>query len=152
MAATDPGAGYMLLDMTLALAVLLVVALVLWPSILGRTTRPQLAALALDSAATLRSLRVEAVRRGEPASARLDLATRQLHGDGGRAVTFPADLAVDFVTDRRCRPGARLFVLTFAPDGSSCGGVLTLSTRRAAWRIEINWLTGAIDARETGRR
>jgi hypothetical protein len=33
----------------------------------------------------------------------------------------------------------------FAPDGSSCGGVVNLKKDRQIYAIHINWLTGMID-------
>jgi general secretion pathway protein H len=57
----------------------------------------------------------------------------------------PIDLAIEVTTSPQCIEGPQRFLIVFAPDGSSCGGVVKLKKDRQIYAIHINWLTGMID-------
>jgi general secretion pathway protein H len=137
--------GFMLLDLALALTVLLLMFAVVWPLVGSRTNSAQQAATALDIALLLRADRTAATRDGIPTGTRIDLARRVITGAGGRQVRVPSDVAMDLTTGTQCIEGARRFVILFAPDGSSCGGVLTLRRGNLTYAVRINWLSGMID-------
>ncbi len=132
--------------MVMALAILLTIALLAWPALLTRSTVPRLSATALDTAALLRDKRAEAGREGQPIRVTFDLNRREI-ASGDTIVTLAPDLTIDMTTDRRCRLSAGVYVVTFHPDGRSCGGVFSISKDRISWRVAINWMTGAIDAK-----
>jgi len=140
--------GFLLIDMALAMAVLLILALVAWPALITQSTVPLTTATALDTVALLRKARAHAAETGNGATVTLDLNQREISSADG-AVPFAPDLALDFFTDRRCRVASGTYVLTFLPSGRSCGGVLTIAKGKLAWRVSINWLTGAVDASAT---
>lgn len=66
-------------------------------------------------------------------------------GATGRRVRVPIDLAIEVTTSPLCIEGPRRFLIVFAPDGSSCGGVVNLKKDRQIYAIHINWLTGMIN-------
>lgn len=141
-------AGFLLIDMALAMAVLLVLALVAWPALITRSTVPLTTAAALDTVALLRKARAQSGETGERSAVTVDLTRRRVSSAAG-TVLFAPDLSLDFFTDRRCRVAAGTYVLTFLPTGRSCGGVLTIAKGKLAWRVSINWLTGVVDASAT---
>jgi general secretion pathway protein H len=135
----------MLLDLALALTILLLMFAVVWP-VVGRGTSNALqAATALDIATLLRTDRSSATRDGVPTGTRIDLSRRTFTGATGRRIEVPRDVAVEVTTGPRCIEGSQRFVVVFAPDGSSCGGVVVLRKGGQAYAIRINWLSGMID-------
>jgi general secretion pathway protein H len=129
----------------LALTVLLLIAAVVWPMVGHGTGRTQQAATALDIATLLRIDRAAASRNGRPTGTLIDLGERTVIGATGRRVRVPNDLAIEVTTSPECTEGPQRFLVVFAPDGSSCGGVVKLKKDRQIYVIGINWLTGMID-------
>jgi general secretion pathway protein H len=48
-------------------------------------------------------------------------------------------------TGAACIKGASEFVVVFAPDGTSCGGVIVFKRNGRAYAVRFNWLSGMID-------
>jgi general secretion pathway protein H len=109
------------------------------------TIRTQQAAIALDIATLLRIDRAAASRTGRPTGTRIDLGERAVIGATGGRVRVPIDLAIEVTTSPQCVEGPQRFLILFAPDGSSCGGVMELKKDSQIYAIQINWLTGKID-------
>jgi general secretion pathway protein H len=135
----------MLLDLALALTILLLLFAVVWPVAGSGTSNARQAAIALDIATLLRLDRSFASSQGRPMATRFDLARRTVTSATGRRIDVPADLAMTVTTEARCAGGAERFAITFASDGTSCGGVVTLSNGMQSYAIRINWLSGMID-------
>jgi general secretion pathway protein H len=135
----------MLLDLALALTVVLLVFAIVWPAISRGTSPAQHAATALDIATLLRVDRSSASRDGVMKGTRIDLVRRMVTGTSGRQVRVPADLAMEVTTTTPCSEGVQQFVIQFAPDGSSCGGLLILKKGDSTLAIRIHWLSGMID-------
>jgi general secretion pathway protein H len=135
----------LLLDLALALTILLLLFAVVWPLVARGTSTAQQAATALDIATLLRIDRSSATRDGLPKGTRIDLTRRMITGATGRRVSIPNDIAIEVTTGAQCIEGARQFVILFAPDGTSCGGVVTLKSADQGFAIRINWLSGMID-------
>lgn len=135
----------MLLDVALALAVVLLVAAVIWPSLPRANNAARLSATAMEVATVLRGDRSRAARAGKPAASLLDLDRRTVTSAGGRVVKIGDGFAVDVLTTGECRQSGRRFRIEFRPDGSSCGAVVRLSAGGRAFRVRVNWLTGWVD-------
>jgi general secretion pathway protein H len=135
----------MLLDLALALTIVLLVFAIVWPAVNRGTSPAQQAATALDIATLLRVDRSSASREGTAKGTRIDLARRVVIGSSGRQVRVPDDLAVEVTTTAPCSAGVQQFVIRFAPDGSSCGGIVVLKRGEQALAIRIHWLSGMID-------
>src|SRR5262245_8361314 len=137
--------GYMLFDVVLALTIVLLVSVVAWPMLGRGTSSVAHAAVALDIAALLRADRSAATGRGTAAGTLFDLEKRAVTGASGRRVEVPADIAMSVTTGVQCIAGAQRFAIAFAPDGTSCGGVIVLSKGAQSYSIRINWLSGMVD-------
>jgi general secretion pathway protein H len=137
--------GYMLLDLALALAILLLLFAVAWPVVGRGTSNARQAAVALDIATLLRVDRSFASSKGVPVATRFDLGRRTVIGATGRRIEVPGDLAMTITTAAQCVEGGQRFAILFAPDGTSCGGVIVLGTDNETHAIRINWLSGAVD-------
>ena len=97
---------------------------------LGRgTSSVEHAAIALDIATLLRADRGAAAERGAAVGTLLDLDRRTVTGASGRRVQVPDSIAMSVTTGMQCIAGAQRFAIVFAPDGTSCGGVIVLSKK-----------------------
>jgi general secretion pathway protein H len=135
----------MLLDLALALTIVMLLFAVVWPVAGSGTSNARQAAIALDIATLLRVDRSSASSQGRSMATRFDLARRTVTGATGRRIDVPADVAMTVTTEARCAEGAQRFAITFASDGTSCGGLVTLSNGIQSYAIRINWLSGMID-------
>lgn len=138
----------MLLELALALTILLLMGAILWPIVGRGTSRAQQTATALDIATLLRLDRSTATLNGVATGTRIDLARRVVTGASGRQVSVPTDVAIEVVTAAGCVEGSQRFVIVFAPDGRSCGGVVALKKEGQVLVVRINWLSGMIDVVE----
>ena len=55
-----------------------------------------------------------------------------------------ASLAVRFTGAREAQARAGEGAILFFPDGGSTGGRVTLASGRAAWSVDVGWLTGEV--------
>ncbi|HEX5958030.1 MAG TPA: hypothetical protein VFY92_05155, partial [Hyphomicrobiaceae bacterium] len=81
-----------------------------------------------------------------------DLQRRMVTSASGRRIEVPQDIAFSVTTGSQCMVGAQRFVIAFAPDGSSCGGVVGLSSRAQTYTVRINWLSGLVDVARAQKR
>jgi general secretion pathway protein H len=149
-----PGAsrrGFLLLDMALALTLVLILFAVVWPTLGRGTSKARLAATTLDIVNLLRSDRSAAALDGKAKASRVDLERRTVTNAEGRVVVVPDDVRMEIAAGSSCARGNRLFVIVFAPDGSSCGSSLLLKKGGSTFVIRVNWLTGMIDAVDSGK-
>lgn len=137
--------GFMLLDMVLALTILLLLFAVVWPTFGRGTSRIFESATVLDMVTLLRSDRTAAMLTGVPKGSLIDVGRRTVTGTTGRTVSVPADMSFDVNVGKQCVKGARQVILVFAPDGTSCGGFITLRRARSVFTVRINWHSGMID-------
>ena len=138
----DRADGFTLIEMV---AVMLIIAMVagLAVSITVGTGRPQLEALALDTAALFRRERTAAILTGHSRVVLLDAGSRSLAGEGGDVVRLPRDVAIDVLGADAVFAGERE-VVRFVPDGSASGAVMRLSREGAGYEIRVNWFTGGV--------
>ncbi len=144
--------GFMLLDMALALTLLLVLFAVVWPAVGHGTSKAHQAAIVLSIANLLRLDRSAAALQGVAKGTELDLAKRTVTSAAGLRVTVPNDISMDILTGSSCSRGGRLFFISFAPDGSSCGASLFLAKGSSSYVIRVNWLSGMIDVIDNAKK
>jgi general secretion pathway protein H len=149
--ANGRSSGILLLDMAIALAILLLLFAVIWPTLGRGTTRFRQSALALEIANVLRADRTSASLTGTPASTHIDLDRRTITGTQGRPVKIPDDVALEVTTGSACVAAARHFVIVFAADGTSCGGLILLTRGPLTYVVRFNWLSGMIDVYRTSK-
>jgi general secretion pathway protein H len=53
-------------------------------------------------------------------------------------------LALGATVAREEQPGPGIAAIRFFADGSSTGGRVVVRRGDAAWRVDVNWLTGAV--------
>jgi len=143
-AARRRDAGFALYELILALAILGLVAGVVFPRVARPPGPAQLNQKAQEIASLLRADRNAALRHEREVRVDIDIADRQIRsGAGGRVVVIPGDVDVDLVqSSREARAGGG--GIRFRPDGRSSGGVLSLRRGGAAYDVSVNWLTGGV--------
>jgi general secretion pathway protein H len=139
-------AGFTLLEMVCAIALIAIVAAVLLPIAPRNTSRARLQAYALETATLLKSDRNAAIRAGADVSTLVDAPSRAIRsGATSQTIRIPDDVRFDALLPRTCQQRAVLSTISFLADGMSCGGTITLARLDMAYEIRVNWLTGRIE-------
>lgn len=138
-----PIAGFTLIEMLAALAILGLAAAVSYPLLRPSSDKLRLEAAARAMAGQLRLARARAIGANRAATLMFD-AERRTYETGAQAVAeLPAGIDMRLVVADVERDGAGRGGFRFFPNGASSGGEihLTLGTRQS--HITVNWLTGA---------
>jgi general secretion pathway protein H len=143
---TGPEAGFTLLEMVCALAIVGLLAAVLLPAIPRQTSRARLEAYAIETAALLKADRNAAIRRRLDVTTQVDAPSRSLRsGASGQTVRVPEDVRFETLLPRNCDNRPVVATISFFASGMSCGGVIVLARLDAGYEIRVNWLTGRIE-------
>ncbi len=138
--------GFTLLEMVCVLAIIALMAAVLLPFIPRQTTRSRLQAYALQTATLLKADRTAALVRNASVATLVDAQDRVIHSGASRTtIRIPADVRFDALLPQSCQRRAALSTIRFFPDGTSCGGTISLTRFDAGYEIRVNWLTGRIE-------
>ena len=112
---------------------------------MGMSGGAELRGAARQLAAGLRLARNEAVARQQEAVLTLDLVRRRFAVSGDpREIALPESLALHLYTAQSELLDQATGNIRFFPDGSSTGGAITVSGAKLAYRVNVDWLTGAI--------
>lgn len=95
-------------------------------------------------AANLRYTRAQAISSGQPQRFVVDPRAHAWQAPNGRHGTIPASLGVAFTGAREVQPRAGSGAIVFFEDGASTGGRVQLAGKRAAWNVDVAWLTGEV--------
>ena len=146
-------AGFTLLEMVCALAIVALLIAVALPALPRATSRPRLEAYAVEAAAVLIEDRNAAIRRGAPVATRLDGRAHAIRsGSGGAIVILPSDVVFDALVADTCdgRPAADS--IEFLANGMSCGGAIFIGRGEARFEVRVNWLTGVVEVRDAAAK
>lgn len=139
-------AGFSLMEMVCAMALIAILAAVLLPIAPRQTSRARLQAYALETATLLKSDRNAAIRAGADVSTLVDAPSRAIRsGATSQTIRIPDDVRFDALLPRTCQQRAVLSTISFFADGMSCGGAITLARLDMTYEIRVNWLTGRIE-------
>ena len=133
-------AGFTLIEMTLVLAILSLIAAIALPRVSAFGSATSLRVKGFEIAAILRADRDEAVRSGHPVTSLVDLS-------GGRVMSSVADRAVAIPANLFLRVSeAALDGIRFMPDGQASGGEILLmrADRSGILSVRVDPLTAAI--------
>jgi general secretion pathway protein H len=139
-------AGFTLIEVVCALAILSLIAAILLPRAPRETSRARLEAYAIETAALLKADRAAAIRSHDLVATRIDAAGGSiLSGASRRTVSIPTDVVFDALLPQRCNDRPAFSTISFFSNGMSCGGTLALTRRGTGYEIRVNWLTGGVD-------
>ncbi|MER2603743.1 MAG: GspH/FimT family pseudopilin [Candidatus Competibacter phosphatis] len=137
--------GFTLMEVLVALVIGVLLVALTPPLLSGMSDATELRGAARQLAAGLRNARNEAVTRQQEAALLLDLAGRRFAVSGdAREVTLPNSVELHLYTAQSEVLDREKGRIRFFPDGSSTGGSITVSGPKLAYRVNVDWLTGAI--------
>lgn len=137
--------GFTLLEVLVALVIGVLLVALTPPLLSGMSGATELRGAARQLAAGLRNARNEAVTRQQEAVLLLDLAGHRFAVSGDpREVALPNSVGLHLYTAQSELLDDEKGSIRFFPDGSSTGGAITVSGPKLTYRINVDWLTGAI--------
>jgi general secretion pathway protein H len=102
-----------------------------------------------ELAAQLRYTRAQAIVTGKSQPFSIDLRTREWQGPNRRHGQLPEEISVLATSARIEQTRPDVAVIRFFPEGAATGGRIILSRERAAWQIDVEWLTGEVTVKRT---
>lgn len=142
--------GVTLLEMLLVLALIALAGTLAAVSLTGGLEGLRMRSSAKDIAAQLRYTRALAIASGKPQRFVIDPQKHRWQAPNRKPGRIAASLGVRFTGAREVQPQAGEGGIVFFPDGASTGGRVQLQAGRAAWRIDVAWLTGRVDLSRAG--
>ncbi|MBU8975601.1 MULTISPECIES: GspH/FimT family pseudopilin [unclassified Lysobacter] len=136
--------GVSLLEMLLVIALIAAISVLALSAMSGGREGLQLRSQAKTVAAALRFTRTHAIATGQPQRFTLDPAKHAWTAPMGRSGDIPPNLRITFTGAREVQPRRSEGAIVFFPDGASTGGRVQLGARKAAWNIDVAWLTGEV--------
>lgn len=144
--------GVSLLEMLLVVALIAAASVLAAAAFSGGVGGMQLRSAAKEIAAQLRYTRTQAISSGAPQTFVVDPQAHTWQAPNGRHGEIPPDLRVVFIGARQLQPSPGEGAIVFFADGASTGGRVQVSLKRAAWNIEVAWLTGQVKLRRAEAR
>lgn len=142
--------GASLLEMLLVIALIAAASLLAAAAFTGGLKGMQLRSTAKEVAAQVRYTRTQAIATGQPQRFVIDPQARRWQAPNGRRGEIPQALGVVFTGAREVRPSQGEGAILFFADGAATGGRIRLTLERAAWDIDVAWLTGEVRLRRGG--
>ena len=98
--------------------------------------------------AALRYTRGQAIVKGKSTSLELDIENNRYMVPGPRVVNLPKNMRMTMLTADNEQTGQNSGRIRFFPDGASTGGHISVFFGNEEWRINVDWLTGAVTREE----
>jgi len=141
--------GFTLLELIVVLFIVVLGFSVVGINLSSGNDATELKVAARDIVSALRFARGEALISHQETTVTLDLAENTYTVSGrDKVYSIPKAIDVTVVTAQNELTEGSASIRFFA-DGSSTGGRITVELGKAAWQIDINWLTGQIELDDT---
>jgi general secretion pathway protein H len=141
--------GFTLLELIVVLFIVVLGFSVIGINLSSGNDATELKVAARDIVSALRFARGQALISHQETTVSLDLAENTYTVSGrGKIYAIPQAIDITVVTAQSEITEGQESIRFFA-DGSSTGGRITLELGKAAWQIDINWLTGQIELEDT---
>ena len=139
--------GVSLLEMLLVVALLAAISVLAAGAMTGGFAGMQLRSEAKQVVAQLRYTRAQAIATGTTQRFTIDPQAHTWTAPNKRHGEIPAKLGIAFIGAREVQPRRGEGAIMFFADGASTGGRVQLSAKKAAWNIDVAWLTGEVKLR-----
>ena len=137
-------AGFTLLEMMAVLAILAVVAVIAMPAADRSRRAMPLRTVTLDMAAALKAARAEALRSNQEQLFTINLAGRTFTSSAmAKPHALNRELTVAYEIPVTEQGADGIASIRFRPDGSSSGGLISISGARQVAELRVDWMTGA---------
>ena len=144
-------AGVSLLEMLLVVAIIAAASLLAAAALSGGFAGIQLRSNAKEIAANLRYVRAQALAKGQPQKFVIDPRAHTWTAGEDRHGEIPRKLGIVFTGTRGLQARAGEGAILFFPDGASTGGRVQLQSGKAAWNVDVAWLTGEVTLKRAER-
>lgn len=144
VAARRHAPGFTLIEVLVVLALIAAASALAAGVVTGGFAGLRLRSSANTVAAQLRYTRAQALATGEAQRFVIDPRAHRWSAPRGHHGDLPKTLGVAFIGARETRPSAGQGAIVFFPDGASTGGRVQLTAKRAAWNVDVAWLTGEV--------
>lgn len=136
--------GVSLLEMLLVLALIAIASTLAAMALTGGLDGMRMRSSAKEIAAQMRYTRALAISTGKPQRFAIDPEGHFWQAPNRKPGRIADSLGVRFTGAREAQARAGEGGILFFPDGASTGGRVQLQAKRAAWRIDVGWLTGQV--------
>lgn len=136
--------GFSLVEMLLVIALIALIGVLAATAMSGGIDGIRLRASAKEVAAQLRYTRAQAIATGRPQRFAIDPRAHAWTAPRGRSGELPPSVGIVFTGARETRPVRGVGAIVFFDDGASTGGRIQLNARRAAYNVDVTWLTGEV--------
>ena len=141
--------GFSLIEL-LVVVVLIAATTALAASVMGTgLAGQQLRNASRELAAQLRYTRAQAIVTGKSQLFTLDADTREWQAPNRRHGQLPREIKLVATAARIEQTSPDIAAIRFFPEGAATGGRIVLSRERAAWQIDVEWLTGEVTLKRT---
>jgi general secretion pathway protein H len=146
---TGATAGFTLLDLIVVLTIVALALALVAPNMLTVTDAQALKADTRLTVGGLNYARARSISLNTPVVLVIDpLSHRVTTDDGGRLGTLSEATNVGYLVDQQVSQQGGQVTIGFFPDGSSSGGDIVLYRGGTQYRVNVNWLTGAVTTSE----
>jgi general secretion pathway protein H len=143
--------GFTLIELAAVLVLIAITISIVTMSFSRNFAGARIQAASRDLVAALRYTRGQAMVKGKETTFDLDIASNTYQAPGKGAVQLPKTMHLTMYTADQELTSATSGRIRFFPDGASTGGHLSVLMDRVEWRINVDWLTGAVTREELRR-
>ncbi|MEP6634161.1 MAG: GspH/FimT family pseudopilin [Luteimonas sp.] len=136
--------GFSLLEVLLVMALIAAASVFAAMTVTGGLDSLRLRSSVKEIAANLRYARAQAISTGKPQRFAIDPRAHVWVGPKGRKGKVPPKLGIVFTGAREVQPRDDVGAIVFFADGASTGGRVQLKSGKAAWNVDVAWLTGEV--------
>ena len=137
-------AGFTLVEIIVVLVLVAMVVAIGATAMSRKLPGQRLQQSARELAAQLRFTRAQAIATGKPQLFTLDARSREWRAGDKRNGTLARDIAIVATGARNEQQREGVAAVRFFPEGAATGGRFVLSHGRAAWQVDVQWLTGEV--------
>ena len=143
--------GFTLIELVAVIVLIAIVLGLVTFSFSKSFSGAKIQAASRDMIAALRYTRGQAIVRGKATSLELDVANNRYKAPGRPIVQLPKNMHLGLLTAENELTSESSGRIRFFPDGASTGGHISVLMGDIEWRINIDWLTGAVTREELHR-
>jgi general secretion pathway protein H len=140
--------GFSLIELVAVLVLIALVFSLVTLSFSKSLASAKIQAASRDLVAALRFTRGQAIVKGKSTSLELDVENNRYMTPGRRVVALPPNMRMTLLTADNEVTGTNSGRIRFFPDGASTGGHISVFMGKDEWRINVDWLTGAVTREE----
>ena len=141
--------GFTLLEMLAVILLIGIAAAAVSVSVTQGLASARINAASSELVAALRATRAQAIVKGAQQNFDVDMRTDTYLNLKQQPVALPKGLRLSMTSAKDDQPNDHTGRIRFFPDGSSTGGLITLTSGKREWHVNVSWLTGEVRVVDT---